>query len=190
MKRLFDFLLATFGILAFFPVGLAAAIAVKLGDGGPVFYTQPRWGRNGRKFRAVKFRSMIHVPEADAEFKPAEEHDARITTVGRFLRNTALDELPQLLNIWRGDMSFVGPRALAVQEIGPHTPGFEERHRVRPGLTGPAQLYAAKDIPLTEKFRYDVDYAATRSFPGDLKLLFMSVWVTLRGKWETRDAKF
>lgn len=121
--------------------------------------------------------------------KPAEENDRRVTAIGRFLRATAMDELPQLVNILKGDMSFVGPRALATGELSPSIPGFQERHQIRPGLTGPAQVYAPRDASLEEKFRYDLEYIRTRSFWGDLRLVLLSVWVTLRGRWETREKK-
>ena len=139
------------------PLWLALAVLIKLEDGGPVFYTQDRVGRRGRRFLAMKFRSMR--PDAEALSGPvqATEDDPRVTRIGRWMRKTAMDELPQLWNIFRGDMSFVGPRALRPGEIEPETdgrlvaledvPGFEHRIRVRPGLTGLAQIYARRDIP-------------------------------------------
>ena len=131
------------------------------------------------------------IPEADEKWglKPAAENDGRVTRVGKFLRATAMDELPQLFNIWKGDMSFVGPRALAVEEIKPSLPSFQERHQIRPGLTGRAQVHTPRDASLEEKFRFDLDYIQSRTFPGDLQLLFVSLWITLRGKWESREKK-
>ena len=124
----------------------------------------------------------------------------RVTRVGRVLRATAMDELPQLWNILRGDMSFVGPRALMPDEIelggrGARVaietiPGYEARHRVRPGLTGVAQIYAARDVPRRQKFRYDLFYIRHRSFALDLRLIALSLWITVRGTWERRGAKF
>ncbi len=190
IKRLFDIALALFGLVVFSPVGLIAAIAIKKEDGGPVFYRQQRWGRGGVKFEALKFRSM--VPDADraAGFRPAGEHDSRITRTGKALRATAMDELPQLLNILRGDMSFVGPRALSIEEIDPAFPGFAERHRLQPGLTGTAQVHASRDATLQEKFQYDLEYVKKRTLWSDISLIFLSFWVTLRGKWESRGKKF
>ena len=190
MKRLFDITGATLGFIFFLPLGILFALAVKFEDGGPIFYIQERWGKGGRKFRAYKFRSM--TPEADGKwgFAPAGEKDPRVTKVGHLLRATAMDELPQLINIWKGDMSFVGPRALAVGEVDPSMPRFHERHRIRPGLTGPAQILASRDAPLEEKFRYDLAYAMHGNFGDDLKLMFLSLWITLRGKWESRHKKF
>lgn len=142
------------------------------------------------------------VPDADQRFGSlqASANDPRVTRVGRILRATAMDELPQLWNIFRGDMSFVGPRALLPGEIEVNgsgqmialeeIQGFEERHRVRPGLTGLAQVYAPRDIPRPRKFRYDLFYIQRQSLLLDLKLIGLSVWITLRGKWEDRGKKF
>jgi lipopolysaccharide/colanic/teichoic acid biosynthesis glycosyltransferase len=129
----------------------------------------------------------------------ARRGDERITSVGGWLRATALDELPQLWNIFRGDMSFVGPRALRPGEIevggdGRHemledVPGFEARCRVRPGLTGVAQIYAPRDLPRRQKFRYDRVYITRQSFGLDARLIVLSFWITFRGAWETRGTK-
>jgi len=124
------------------------------------------------------------------------EHDPRVTRVGRWLRATAMDELPTLLNILKGDMSFVGPRPLplridvespyrTIEEV----PGYEMRSQVRPGLTGIAQVYAPKDVDHETKFRYDKLYVEKMSFWLDLKLIFLSFWVTFRGRWENREEK-
>jgi lipopolysaccharide/colanic/teichoic acid biosynthesis glycosyltransferase len=199
-KRVVDVALAGAGLGLSFPLGLVIAALVKLEDGGPVFYTQPRVGRHGVRFRSWKFRSMR--ADADARFGPrqARPGDTRVTRVGRVLRATAMDELPQLWNILRGDMSFVGPRALMPDEIElggggarvaiETVPGYEARHRVRPGLTGIAQIYAARDVPRRQKFRYDLLYIRRRSFALDLRLIALSFWITLRGTWERRGAKF
>jgi lipopolysaccharide/colanic/teichoic acid biosynthesis glycosyltransferase len=199
-KRLLDVSLSALGLILSSPLWLGVALTVKLEDGGPVFYGQERVGRGGRRFWSVKFRSMI--PDADARFGPrqAGDGDERITRVGRFLRATALDELPQLWNIFRGDMSFVGPRALMPSEIevngngGPihleAIPGYAERHQVRPGLTGLAQVYVPRDIPRKDKFRYDLLYVRHQSLWLDLRLIFLSFWITLRGRWESRERKF
>jgi len=141
------------------------------------------------------------VPDADQLFGPkqATEDDPRVTRVGRLLRATAMDELPQLWNIFKGDMSFVGPRALRPGEI--HTrgdgcisllesvPGYRERHAVAPGLTGVAQIYADRDIPPRQKFRYDRLYIRRQSFWLDLRLILLSFWITFQGRWERRGRK-
>lgn len=198
-KRGLDLLLSGVGLLASAPIWALAALLIKLEDGGPVFYGQERSGVNGVPFDVRKFRSMIPDAEAAVGALQAAEHDPRITRVGRLLRATAMDELPQLWNIFRGDMSFVGPRALRPGEIEvggaglerlEDVPGFAERSRVRPGLTGLAQVYAARDIPRRQKFRYDLLYVRRRTVGLDLRLILLSFWITFRGKWETRGAKF
>jgi lipopolysaccharide/colanic/teichoic acid biosynthesis glycosyltransferase len=198
-KRALDVVLSGVGLLLSSPVWLTIAAAVKLQDGGPVFYGQQRVGRGGRSFKSWKFRSM--VPDSDRRFGPrqAAAGDERITRVGRVLRATAMDELPQLWNIFRGDMSFVGPRALMPRETEVNAagtavpieaiPGYAERHRVVPGLTGIAQIYADRDIPRRQKFRYDRLYIRKQSFWLDLRLIALSFWITFRGRWERRGTK-
>ena len=182
------------------PLWLVVAIGIKLEDGGPVFYAQERVGRDGRRFMSYKFRSM--VPDAERRDGPrqAVQNDPRVTRMGRCLRATAMDELPQLWNILRGDMSFVGPRALRPQEIvnvgdaGPvyleDVPGFDERCRIRPGLTGIAQIYGDRDLPHRQKFRYDRIYLRKHSVWLDVRLIVLSFWISARGTWEVHDRKF
>jgi lipopolysaccharide/colanic/teichoic acid biosynthesis glycosyltransferase/glycosyltransferase involved in cell wall biosynthesis len=198
-KRPFDVLLSGLGLLASSPLWAAIALLIKLEDGGPVFYRQDRVGKNGHMFKSVKFRSMVE--DADRRFGPlqASAGDPRVTRVGRVLRATAMDELPQLWNIWKGEMSFVGPRALVPEEIearagGPavplaRIPGYEERQRVTPGLTGIAQVYAPRDIPRRQKFRLDRLYVRNQSFRLDLGLIALSVWISGRARWESRARK-
>jgi lipopolysaccharide/colanic/teichoic acid biosynthesis glycosyltransferase len=199
MKRLFDIIVAGAGLMVFSPVSLLIAIAIKVEDGGPVFFTQERVGRNCEVFTAYKFRSMVVDAERLTGPVQATANDPRVTRVGRWLRATAFDELPQLWNIFRGDMSVVGPRPLRPGEAdttadGAHLPlnaipGYEQRHRVRPGLTGIAQVHAARDLPRTGKFRYDLLYQRKSSFCLDLKLIAQSFWITARGRWEDRGPK-
>ena len=197
MKRAFDVALSAVGLLIASPVWVLCAIAVKLQDGGPVMFRQERVGRGGRVFEALKFRSMIPDAEARTGAVQATEDDPRVTRVGRLLRATAMDELPQLWNILRGDMSFVGPRPLRPGEADVadngmtislcDIPGYESRHSVRPGLTGLAQVYAARDLKRAGKFRLDRLYLKRASFGLDLKLLMLSFLITARGAWERRD---
>lgn len=199
-KRVLDAGLSGAGLLASLPVAGIVAALVKLEDRGPVFFGQERVGQGGRVFTVWKFRSMIPDAEAHVGAQQATEHDPRVTRVGRFLRATALDELPQLWSIFRGDMSFVGPRALRPGEIEvgsggalvalEDVPGFVDRCRVPPGLTGVAQIYAARDIPRRQKFRYDRLYIRRQSFWLDVRLILLSFWITFRGTWESRDRKF
>jgi len=191
--------LATIMLICSAPVWLIIAITIKLEDGGPVFYRQERWGRGGTRFRVRKFRTMIADSDKRYGILQAREHDHRITRVGKFLRATGMDELPQILSIWKGDMSFVGPRALAVGETlddgkgnrisYEQIPGFYERLGVRPGLTGIATIYIPKDSSPRKKFRYDLLYIRNLSFGLDLGLIILSFWISFRGKWETRGKK-
>ena len=199
LKRPLDILLSSFMIIVSVPVSLLIALGIKLEDGGPIFYRQERWGMGGKHFRTYKFRTMI--PNSDQLFgvKQAKENDLRITRVGKVLRTMGLDELPQIINIFKGDMSFVGPRALAVGEIVhdengekveyEEVPGFWKRLSVRPGLTGITTIYKPKDISPRKKFRYDLLYVRKQSSWLDLRLVLMSFWISFRGKWETRGKK-
>jgi lipopolysaccharide/colanic/teichoic acid biosynthesis glycosyltransferase len=200
LKRAFDAALAGGGLLASAPLWAIFAAAIKLEDGGPVFFRQDRVGLGGRSFEALKFRSMRPDAEAMTGALQATENDPRVTRIGRFMRATAMDELPQLWNILRGDMSFVGPRALRPGEIEAgangvltrleDVPGFEHRIKVRPGLTGLAQIYAPRDVPRRQKFRYDRLYVDRRSWKLDLRLLLLSFWISLHGTWEARGRKY
>ena len=199
LKRPFDAALASLGLLLSSPLWIAIALAVWLEDRGPVFYGQERVGRDGRIFKALKFRSMVVDAEKASGPVQAVAGDPRVTRIGRVLRATALDELPQLLNIFKGDMSFVGPRALRPNEqeiaggAGPTAitdiPGYAARHAVRPGLTGLTQVFLPGETPRRKKFRCDLLYIRKRSFWLDLRLISLSFWITFRGKWESREPK-
>ena len=200
MKRLLDVTLSGLGLALSSPLWLLIAAAIKLDDPGPVFHRQTRIGRGGRPFIVLKFRSMRVTGARADTLTQAREADPRITRVGRVLRATAADELPQLLSIFVGDMSFVGPRALMPEEIETGSngrvipmneiPGYETRITVTPGLTGLAQIYAARDIPRRSKFRYDKLYVSRQGFCLDVRLIALSFWISARGAWETRDRKF
>ena len=199
IKRAFDCGLAGIGLMVSAPIWALLSLAIKIEDGGSVFFRQARVGLGGREFGALKFRSM--VPDAEALTGPvqATENDPRITRVGRFMRATAMDELPQLWNIFAGDMSFVGPRPLRPGEVEvrgdgalvplDQIPGYAARHRVRPGLTGLTQVYASRDITRTSKFRLDQVYLKRASFWLDLKLILLSFWITGTGAWEKRNRR-
>jgi len=199
LKRTLDIFLSGIMLFLSVPVFLPIALAIKLEDGGPVFYRQERWGKGETRFRVYKFRTM--VPDADRKFGliQAVENDRRITRTGRLLRAMGLDELPQILNILAGEMSFVGPRSLAVGEVVKDDkrellryediPGFRRRLSVRPGLTGLATIYIPKDASPYRKFRYDLFYIRRQSIWLDLHLIALSFWISFRGKWETRSRK-
>ena len=199
MKRAFDAALAGAGLMLSLPVWALCALAIKLEDGGPVFYTQERVGRAGCRFQVFKFRSMRPDAELATGALQALPADARVTRVGRLMRATAADELPQLLNICRGDMSFVGPRALRpgeIERIGTTVvpleavPGYAARVQVRPGLTGLAQIYAPRDVERRHKFRYDRLYIRRQSMWLDLRLILLSFWISFLGTWESRHRKY
>jgi len=191
-KRLFDILLSTFGLLVSAPLWVVFSVAIRLEGGGPVFFFQPRSGRHGRVFLAQKFRTM--APDAEAHLGPtyAMPGDPRVTRVGKLLRATALDELPQLVNIFLGQMSFVGPRPERpefVEEIRHQLPAYEQRLQVLPGLTGLAQIYGHYNSSPRAKLRYDLLYLQRRSFALDAKLILASFWISLRGRWQLREKK-
>lgn len=199
MKRLFDIALSSIGLLCSAPLWLIIMLKIKLEDGGPLFYLQDRVGKNGKIFKVIKFRSMIVDAEKEGIAIQATEHDPRVTKIGRIMRKTAMDELPQLVNIWKGDMSFVGPRALRPEEREvrgsevsvriEEVPGYKDRLAVIPGLTGLAQVYLPADAPRRQKFRYDALYVKRQSFCFDLKLVLLSFWITFKGKWESSGKK-
>jgi lipopolysaccharide/colanic/teichoic acid biosynthesis glycosyltransferase len=199
LKRGFDIVLSGFGLIISSPLWLMAGMAIAVEDGFPIFFEQSRWGKGGRTFSVLKFRSMRKGSEKERSVQAGQE-DPRITRVGKFLRACAMDELPQLWNIFRGDMSFVGPRALPMNEIQTSAneknipdeaiPGFKERLSVRPGLTGIAQIFANRDTTRARKFRYDLLYIRRQNFRLDLRLIFLSFYISFLGRWEVRGNKF
>ena len=193
-KRGFDLAIIAFAHLLFFPVVLLVwtliPLAIWLEDRGPIFYTQRRAGKAGRVFQLFKFRSMVKNAESSTGAIWADNDDPRVTRVGRFLRARALDEVPQIINVWKGDLSLVGPRPERPELVARfvrETPGFARRLRVRPGLTGPAQVYGRYATRPRDKLRYDTLYIRKMSPWLDFKMLFMSVIVTLRAKWQARS---
>jgi lipopolysaccharide/colanic/teichoic acid biosynthesis glycosyltransferase len=199
-KRALDIALSGIGLVLSAPLWPLIALAIRVDSRGPVFYAQSRVGEAGRTFNVLKFRSMIADAERETGPLQAGADDPRITRVGRILRATAMDELPQLWNIFRGDMSFVGPRALRPEEIEVDgdgasvpleaVPGFRQRCEVPPGLTGIAQIYAPRDVSRRQKFRFDLLYIRRRSLLLDIRLILLSFWITARGTWEARERKF
>jgi lipopolysaccharide/colanic/teichoic acid biosynthesis glycosyltransferase len=180
------------GLAVSLPLWGLIALAVKVEDSGVVFYRQGRVGKDGREFSALKFRSMVEDSDRRWGAIPAAKRDPRITRVGRILRSTAMDELPQLWNILKGEMSFVGPRpewvdlaAMFRKEI----PSFDRRHVVRPGLTGLAQIYGHSELPRRQKLRYDLLYIRKHNLWLDIRLIFISFLVTFLGRWEERVNK-
>ena len=193
LKRMLDRVLALAGFLISAPLWILIPLAIKLEDGGPVFFSQVRSGRLGRPFGALKFRSL-RLQDHNRDRRQAMANDPRATRVGALLRETALDELPQLWNILWGDLSFVGPRALLPSEIEvgqehkgevslEAISGYSRRLWMRPGLTGIAQVYASRELPRRQKFRYDLIYLQARSLRLDLCLILRSLWNTATAGW-------
>jgi lipopolysaccharide/colanic/teichoic acid biosynthesis glycosyltransferase len=179
MKRSFDVVVAAVGLaIASLPM-LAIALAVRLDLGKPVLFRQVRPGRHGVPFQLVKFRTMREAYDARGELLPDEE---RLTRLGRFLRATSLDELPELWNVLRGEMSLVGPRPLLMDYLPLYTPAQARRHEVRPGLTGWAQINGRNAISWDSKFALDLWYVDHQSFLLDLKILWRTVHKVVAGE--------
>jgi len=188
VKRLLDLVIAGGALFLSLPFWLAISAAILLSDGWPVLYRQPRVGWRGRVFQAYKFRSMVKDAERRTGAVLAQEDDPRITPVGRLLRKTALDEIPQLLNIFRGDMSWVGPRPERpefVRQFVSEIPRYGLRHQVRPGLTGVAQVYGRYHTDPVDKLAYDLYYLEHRSLALDLRLFVRSWLITVKGRWDS-----
>jgi len=192
-KRLMDMLVSALGILIALPAGLIVALGITLSSPGPVLYTQTRVGMGGRLYTLLKFRTMTADAEGAGEAVLSVRDDPRVTRFGRVLRRHRLDELPQLVNVLLGSMSLVGPRPERLEFMGNFArtvPLYDYRHRLRPGLTGLAQLYARYDTPAAEKLRYDLLYAKRYSLLLDLRVLLLTAKVVLRGEeahWRARD---
>jgi lipopolysaccharide/colanic/teichoic acid biosynthesis glycosyltransferase len=177
-KRAFDLAVASIALaVAAIPMAIIA-VAVRLSMGAPVLFRQRRPGLHGRVFSIYKFRTMRDGPEPDAE---------RITKLGRFLRSTSLDELPELVNVLRGEMSIVGPRPLLVQYLDRYTPEQARRHDVRPGITGMAQVSGRNATTWPERLALDVEYVDTRSFVGDLRIIGQTIKVVVRREGITAE---
>ena len=187
VKRCFDIFASLALLIPVSPIMLITALLVKLGDGGPMFYKQVRVGRNWKLFQVIKFRSMkTDAEKHGAQF--AQKNDDRITRIGKFIRKTRIDELPQLFNVLRGDMSFVGPRPERpqfVEQFSQSIPHYSERHRVKPGVTGWAQIcypYGSDEKDTIEKLQFDLYYVKNYSLFLDLTVLFQTAEVILWGK--------
>jgi lipopolysaccharide/colanic/teichoic acid biosynthesis glycosyltransferase len=173
MKRFVDLLISTLGLLLLAVPLAVLAWQVRLRLGSPVLFTQVRPGLQGKPFRMVKFRTMTDVCDIGGELLPDEQ---RLTPFGCFLRSTSLDELPELWNVVRGEMSIVGPRPLLIEYMPLYSPEQSRRHEVRPGVTGWAQVNGRNAISWEEKFALDVWYVDNRSIWLDMKI----IWLTIR----------
>lgn len=188
LKRFLDILGASFIFLILLPVFLVVSLAVKLSSSGPIFFRQKRLGKNGKPFQILKFRSMIDDSEKSGTGLYTYENDPRITTVGKFLRKSSLDELPQLLNVLNGSMSLVGPRPPVTYELGPweeYTEHMKRRFDVKPGITGLAQISGRNELDWDTKITFDNRYVDLYKKEGvllDIKILLRTVKVVLFGR--------
>ncbi len=177
MKRLVDIIIASIALILLSPVFLLVAYKVRRNLGLPIFFYQERPGRDGRLFKMIKFRSMRDAVDNDGKPLPDE---LRITPFGKKLRSTSLDEMPQLLNVLKGDMSIVGPRPQLPEFVEHYTPHQMRRHEVKPGMTGLAQVSGRNNLSWEEKFDLDVEYVESHSILFDFKIMFKTVEVMLK----------
>lgn len=192
MNRALDVAGASLGLAVASPLLAAAALAVKLDDGGPILYRQRRVGRHGQEFELLKLRTMVVGAESIGAGWAVNEGDPRITRAGRVLRRLSLDELPQLWNVLRGDMSLIGPRPTLAYQVERYTPRQRRRLKVKPGITGWAQVNGRAALPWKERIELDVWYVDNRSPLVDLKILlktptalFTGTYKGTTGGWES-----
>ena len=172
-KRVIDFLIVFFVLLFIWPILLIITMWLKIANkGAGAFFTQDRPGKNGKIFKVIKYKTMTDERDAEGNLLPDAD---RLTKVGRFVRSTSIDELPQLINVLKGDMALIGPRPLLPQYLPLYSPEQARRHEVRPGITGWAQIHGRNAISWTKKFEYDVWYVDHCSFLLDLKIVFLTV---------------
>jgi lipopolysaccharide/colanic/teichoic acid biosynthesis glycosyltransferase len=183
VNRALDVLFAGAGLVLASPVLAAAAAAVKLEDGGPVLYRQTRVGKDGRDFQLVKLRTMVVGAETQGAGYAVDRGDARITRVGRVLRRTSVDELPQLWNVVRGDMSLIGPRPTLRYQVERYDERQRRRLDVKPGLTGWAQIHGRATLPWAERIELDVWYVEHRCWKVDVRILLLTPLALLGGTY-------
>ena len=178
IKRLIDFTIVFIALLIIWPILLGVAVWLHFANkGAGAFFTQERPGKDGEIFKVIKFKTMTDERDADGNLLPDAD---RLTKVGRFVRSTSIDELPQLINVLKGEMSLIGPRPLLPQYLPLYSPEQARRHEVRPGITGWAQCHGRNAITWTEKFKLDVWYVDNISFATDLKVIFITIKKVLR----------
>lgn len=175
IKRVIDTILAAILLILLSPLLIFISVAIKLDSPGPVLFKQKRTGLNGEEFMLLKFRSMV----ADNDVFNFTKGD-KVTRFGEFIRATSLDELPQFINILKGDMSFIGPRPWLCEYYNFFTPRQKSRNFVRPGITGLAQVSGRKDLNILERIEYDIEYVNNISFINDIKLFFKTIYVIFK----------
>lgn len=182
MNRLLDLFLAAILLLLTAPLMLVASVMIRLEGGGPVLYRQRRVGLNGVEFEMLKLRTMVPGSDPVGVGTIVGRDDPRVTRIGRLLRRTSLDELPNLLNVVQGDMALVGPRPTIPAQVVDYTKRQHRRHEVRPGITGWAQVQGRAGIPWDERIELDIEYVDNRSTRLDIEILRRTVWLAATGK--------
>jgi lipopolysaccharide/colanic/teichoic acid biosynthesis glycosyltransferase len=182
MPRALDILIAAIALVVLSPFLLVAAIAIKLGSRGPVIYRQRRVGRDDREFEMWKLRTMAQGSDPVGVGTIVYRDDPRVTAAGRFLRRTSLDEVPNLVNVLRGEMAIVGPRPTIPAQVDEYTPFQRRRHEVLPGITGWAQVQGRAGIPWEERIELDVEYVDRRSATLDARILARTLWLVVSGR--------
>ena len=178
LKRAIDFVVAFLTIIILSPLLVVLTVWLRIANkGAGAFFIQPRPGLHGKVFRLYKFKSMTDEKNADGELLPDLD---RLTKIGRFIRSTSIDELPQLFNVLRGDMSFIGPRPLTIMYLAYYNEREKHRHDVRPGISGLAQVKGRMSVTWEQKFNYDLEYVEKLSFGLDLKIFFLTIYKVLR----------
>lgn len=172
-KRFFDFIISLIALICISPILLVVTIWLHFANkGAGAFFLQPRPGKNAKVFKVIKYKTMTDERDEDGKLLPDAQ---RLTKVGKFVRSTSIDELPQLINVLKGDMSLIGPRPLYVRYLPYYTEQEQRRHEVRPGISGWAQCHGRKSITWTEKLQYDVEYVEKCSLMMDLKIIFTTI---------------
>ncbi len=182
MPRALDLLIAAVALILLSPFLLVAAIAIKLGSRGPVIYRQRRVGRDGAEFEMWKLRTMVAGSDPVGVGTAVYRDDPRVTRAGRTLRRTSFDEVPNLVNVLRGEMAIVGPRPTIPAQVDDYTPRQRRRHEVLPGITGWAQVQGRAGIPWEERIELDVEYVERRSFALDTRILAKTLWLVVSGQ--------
>jgi lipopolysaccharide/colanic/teichoic acid biosynthesis glycosyltransferase len=181
MSRAFDIAVAAVALIVLSPFLVVAAIAIELGSRGPILYRQRRVGKDGREFEMLKLRTMVRGSDPVGVGTVVTREDPRVTSAGRFLRRTSLDEVPNLLNVLRGEMAIVGPRPTIPAQVKDYTPLQNRRHEVLPGITGWAQVQGRAGIPWEERIELDIWYVEHRSAALDLRILARTSWLLISG---------
>ena len=181
MSRALDVIGASVLMVLTAPVMLVSVILIHIEGGGRAIYRQTRVGLRGTEFEMRKLRTMVHGSDPVGVGTVVARDDPRVTKIGRFLRRTSLDELPNLINVLRGEMALVGPRPTIPAQVAGYTEHQKRRHEVKPGITGWAQVQGRAGIPWEDRIELDVEYVDSRSLPMDLKILWKTIWLTVTG---------